>query len=99
MPCQPPFLGLSLPGEQAKQQLGTFLAVFAWLLRVGGWAELATGVEAHLAVVPISGGAHRPAPRPRSREVRGTNGAKSVDFFRSEVKCLGRSNMLAVNKC
>ena len=34
MPAFPAFLGLTSDGEQAKQQLGTYLSVFAWLLKV-----------------------------------------------------------------
>ncbi|KAF5833812.1 hypothetical protein DUNSADRAFT_9759 [Dunaliella salina] len=67
MPAFPPFLGLTSEGEQAKQQLGTFLTVFAWLLRVGGWIDLAPAVDTHTHQIPLPG--PRPAPRPRSREL------------------------------
>lgn len=45
----------SMSDDAQKQQLGTFLHIFAWLLRVGGWSELAQPVEAQLEMRPVPG--------------------------------------------
>ncbi|GIL47112.1 hypothetical protein Vafri_4022 [Volvox africanus] len=58
-------------GMFQKQQLGTFLHVLAWLLRLNGKSDGATGVEAHLEFIPaaraptggrVGGAAAAPAP-------------------------------------
>eukprot|EP00798_Chlamydomonas_sp_ICE-L_P023850 gene23850-9406_t len=48
--------------ENQKKQLGVFMAVFAWLVKLNGKPELAAAIEQHIEQVPVPGRARAQPP-------------------------------------